>query len=166
MAREEVKMGFPRVSLAIATGMRIRLTWKAQSGTKESSRQDAFTRSWFWLHLVHSLSSKSSVANRGFSSDLISVISVFQISSWRNLSKPILSAAENAALFLERKFLNIYLRPLWVNIVWLLFWNDFIYLFMKELQKYSRDFLCSISFPSPNVDYLENRDQTWLCSRK
>lgn len=112
MARAEVKLGCPRVSQAIAIGLRTGLTWKAQSGTKESSSHEAFTSSWFWLHLVHSLSSKSNVANPGFSSDLISVISVFQISSWRNLSKPILSAAENTALFLERKFVNIYLRPL------------------------------------------------------
>lgn len=34
-------MGCPGVSQAIAIGMRIGLTWKAQSGTKESSRHEA-----------------------------------------------------------------------------------------------------------------------------
>lgn len=45
MARTEVKMGCPRVSQAIAIGMRTGLAWKAQSETKESSRHEAFTHS-------------------------------------------------------------------------------------------------------------------------
>lgn len=81
--------------------------WVDLRSVEQDREQPARPGQGFSRTQLCSLLPKASVVNPGVFSDLISIISVFQMSS-RSLPQPMLNSIEISALFIKRKCIDIY----------------------------------------------------------